>query len=96
MEKEPIATKKGRRSKLNVIHRTPGAMVSDNDLASPLNAVELFLDDFFVSTVQKYTNAEIQRRLAADAKQSTLKEFGTIEIRASLGLLVLSGVTKSK
>ena len=71
----------------------PGSKGVARNVKTPRDAWELFLDDNIISSITKYTNEEIQRKIFTIIhRQSYHNSTDCSEIRAFLGLLYFCGV----
>ena len=67
-------------------------------MENPCSSVQHFLDDTFIDTVLKHTNEELKRRRERHPQQEKIchNDFQVEEMKACIGLLILSGVLRSR
>lgn len=94
----PFAAAKGRRSKHNVVRADRKAVTGSQCVDRPIDAVRLYFDDAVFGLLLRYTNEEASRRRLKkpDVDQYYIRDFDMDELKACVGLLMLTGVMCSK
>lgn len=92
-------TNKGRSSNrtaaINIIHVARGPTRSVKDVVDPVSLFDRFITDQIINEIVKWTNAEIEiKKLTYAQNTSTQNSTNKEEIRALLGILVLSAALK--
>lgn len=93
-EKNPPPPSRTRRQ--NIITHLPGSIGAGRNVVTPEAAFALFFDDEVINILVENTNIYIDTKVRENyANQSQCRETNYVEIKALLGLLIMSGVLRA-
>lgn len=88
------ASRRGRISALNIIRSQRGPRRMCRNLYEALHCFNIFFTDEIIAEIVKWTNAEISLRRKETMISATFRDTNDTEIRALIGILVMTAVRK--
>lgn len=84
-----------RTRQQNIVTHLPGVRPAGKNSKTPKECFLLFLDDSIIEKIVTCTNFKIEKDADKNKNDRTTYKTSTTEIKAFLGLLILSGLVKS-